>query len=269
MDSIFGKFSVYDFFNVIIAGITFLTCMQLAGIVNIGELIKQITLVLENEVTMIAILLIFSYIVGLVLQITGSIWGKSLRNRLIDAAFQKKSDPKFVSYLLRMPILKYLFKNIIEAFRWDSVGDNKTKSEVFKDKADQFLQQKKKSSSKEEFGTEDYRYFFAYCVYYLEVKGKSAKPEKMREIYGVHNLLSNTFLIAGFVTLVSVLKLNIGDCKFFYVFVIIGILFWSGTTKALKYRIRMVLSLYDVETDLFSELQTRTNTVKAHTKIDI
>lgn len=99
-------------------------------------------------------------------------------------------------------------------------------------------------------------YFFAYCVYYIQVREKDKKIEKLRDIEGLAMSLSLIFL---FLTLGSMFTL--GVC-FFYsagwiLFGIIellvnaafSILFDCYAERAIKNRIRMTLAVYEAERD--------------------
>ncbi len=37
------------------------------------------------------------------------------------------------------------------------------------------------------------QYFFAYCIYYLQAKGKNQKTERMRDVAAIAGMLSTLF----------------------------------------------------------------------------
>ena len=97
-------------------------------------------------------------------------------------------------------------------------------------------------------------YFFAYCVYYIQVRGKDKKLEKLRDIEGLSMSLSLIFLFlafgSGIAFIISSLYSN--DCILFEIInfganVFLSILFDCYAERALKNRIRMTLAVYEAE----------------------
>lgn len=101
-------------------------------------------------------------------------------------------------------------------------------------------------------------YFFAYCVYYIQIHGKDKKLEKLRDITGLSMSLSLVFLsltLGAIVVMIISLVDNIFNKKILFEIIVIfanagfSILFDCYAEKALKNRVRMTLALYEVEYD--------------------
>lgn len=104
-------------------------------------------------------------------------------------------------------------------------------------------------------------YFFAHCVYYIQVKNQNKKTEKLRDIEGLSASLSLIFL--G-LTIFSFITIFINSCQIVleeqsrckeilwsiticFICAIYSVLMDCRTEKSMNNRIRMTLSIYDIE----------------------
>ena len=100
-------------------------------------------------------------------------------------------------------------------------------------------------------------FFFAFCVYYIQIRNQDSKTEKLRDIEGMSKSLSLAFLILAFVALlpgfIVCLLWHLSGCAFlfelvcFFVFSFLSIIFDFRTEEALKNRIRITLAIYEAE----------------------
>lgn len=114
-------------------------------------------------------------------------------------------------------------------------------------------------------------YFFAYCIYYIQVCDKNKKTEKLRDIEGLSKSLSLTLSILSLVSVITTILLSImewqgiktiwklkaayGTTGIVFAFisiivcVICSIAFDYRTERTLINRIRMTLAIYEAEMD--------------------
>ena len=104
-------------------------------------------------------------------------------------------------------------------------------------------------------------YFFAHCVYYIQVKNLNRKTEKLRDIEGLSASLSFVFLGLAIFSFITIL-INVYQIVFnqqnryeeiiwsiiiFFIGIIFSVLMDCRTEKSINNRIRMTLAIYDVE----------------------
>lgn len=164
---------------------------------------------------------------------------------------------KIFRILLRL-VIKVRQENYIDGLFEDSdLIMNSIKRKKYKQYAEDVAKKKELfSESKIIYSKELSSYFFAYCVYYIQVRGKDKKLEKLRDIGGLSMSLS---LIFFFLACGSVIALIICCLKsidgilfeiiYFLLNVLLSILFDCYTERVLKNRIRMTLALYEAEQD--------------------
>lgn len=163
--------------------------------------------------------------------------------------------------LFRKTTLQSCMRNI---FTDDGPITNVYKREWYRKLAKDFINQTSTISGDADVLMERYdvaSYFYAYCVYYIQIRNQNRKTEKLRDIAGLSEALSLVFLILAvfsfIVTLIScfqiVLNLQniLGEplsltiiclvCAFF------SVLMDYRTEKSINSRIRMTLAIYDVE----------------------
>ena len=235
MDGVLNKFSVFDFFNLIATGAIFSIGLELLEISIYDYLISYV--IGKNEAIIdiifsIAVITGICYIFGCCLQDIGN-------------AIEKKYCR--------------IHRNIISTFlnKPEIVG-NEIKRMLYREKARKLFKEKMIFTipeQNENFSGEQCRYFFSHCEYYLQVNEFNKKTEKMYEIQGLANMLMVCF---GF--------LSIGGCfRLYYLFMtksdvtqtlilsiifsVLCIIFYFRMKKVILYRVRMILSTYDVSTD--------------------
>lgn len=151
---------------------------------------------------------------------------------------------------------------------------NKHKLDQYKELARDFIAQTPtlKEDKKEGLTSTDFEnellsspdfasYFFAYCVYYIQIKSQNRKTEKLRDIEGLSEALSLIFLTLTFLSAIATIIsyysyaansqadpirciASVIICAIYGFF---SILMDCRTEKAIKNRIRMTLAIYDVE----------------------
>lgn len=104
-------------------------------------------------------------------------------------------------------------------------------------------------------------YFFAHCVYYIQVKNQNRKTEKLRDIEGLSASLSFVFLGLSIFSFITILingyqiifnqqnryEEIIWSIIIFFIGIFFSVLMDCRTEKSINNRIRMTLAIYDVE----------------------
>lgn len=239
MDGTFEKFSVYDFFNLIISGGAFIGGLHLIGFAPLYFLMNDIK-VPDNEIIALALVLLICYIIGFELQGVGS-WIEI--NKL-------KTQSEMTGTFLRDD------SNVIT---------NKEKLKVYQKKAKELFKTKNIKVKNNEFTKDQCEYFFAYCSYFVQVKGQSKKTEKMRGLKGLSSLwmvcFALLFLIGlAQITLMLINGVNFEKMKFPFLstiaFIVLSITSYYRMKTNIRYWIRMILGTYEVCSELpsiFSE----------------
>lgn len=239
MDNLFGKFNVFDFFNLILSGAIFIIGLQFVGIKihnfiisNCGllEISKSENLNLLNLILYIVIVLAICYIIGGCMQEIGTF-------------FQKK-------------VFRVYEKSISTFLNDSSIVDNEIKYMVYRNEANKLFKLKGIKARKDKFSVEQNKYFFSYCVYYIQIRGQHEKTEKLREISGLSNILSTCFailFIIGCGGWIYQMISGINDLQILItiiIFAMLAIVFWFRMKKIILYRIRMVLCIYEACIDM-------------------
>lgn len=240
MDGIFEKFSVYDFFNLIISGGTFIGGLHLIGFAPLTFLVNDIKIP-DNEIVILAVILLICYIIGFELQ-------------------------GLISWI-EENILK-IQSTMTGTFLFDNSGviQNIEKLKIYRMKATELFESKNIKVKKNEFTEEQCEYFFAYCIYFVQVQGQSKKTEKMRGLKGLASLWMVCFALLFFIGLVRSIFLLITGTDFqemivpFFstiAFLILSITSYCRMKTNIKYWIRMLLGVYEVCSDLSDAINYR------------
>ena len=241
MDSVFEKFSVFDFFNLVFSGAIFLIGIQFLGIrvFNLISLLCSIDFTKVNsleKVLYFTIVLCVCYVIGSCIQEVGSLF----QNKCFDV------QDKAISNLLN---------------DYEVVG-NRQKHKVYVDKAKKLFESKDITIYDNCFSEDQCKYFFAYCVYYIQVRDYNKKTEKMRDVHGISNMLSTSFAILFIFGSLTILINTIFGAELLFeytpsiksiillvIYAVLAVLFWFKMKKNILYRIRMVLGVFDASTD--------------------
>lgn len=228
MDGFFEKYNSYDFFNMIIIGLIFLGSIRLFGVNVFGIISQSFSLDYTNTseaVFLGAILLVGCYVAGSCMQELGT-W---LERHIF------KTKKKLLSNLLNDVAI---------------VG-NEAKLRVYQQFAKELLFGKGISCIENRFTTEQCEYFFAHCVYYIQVHNLHGKTERMRDHQGLSALLMSCFgclflIASGYVICLSKTESNISkQLMVSYLFGILAVAFYFRMKRTLRDRIRMVLGIYE------------------------
>ncbi len=151
-----------------------------------------------------------------------------------------------------------------------NIIDNEAKFIIYKSKAEKLFKEKNlyqywnskiKNDDTMNTPTEENlsQYFFAYCIYYLQAKGKNQKTERMRDVAAIAGMLSTCFLTLSAISIIKLLtylfdiitkEQAIYSLTTALIFFVLSVLFFYISKTQTANRIRMVLGLYDVCTDL-------------------
>ena len=229
MDSITEKFGVFDFFNLLIAGIVSLSILEICHYDQMKKMtIKVIELIGESN--FYSIIAFIGYI-GFALS--------------IGAFFQVIGQ-----WIIRDKI--GWEKGIIRTcLNIDGVLKNCIRRKKLQRYAQQYLQL---SDGERELTAEENEAFFAHCEY-VHVNCLDKKTEKLRETQGLSELLMFVFWsIPVFSTMVFIFRVrilgnvNVNDCFVAVIYilcVIFGFIFCYRYKISAENRIRMVLSIYE------------------------
>lgn len=108
--------------------------------------------------------------------------------------------------------------------------------------------------------------FFAHCVCYIQIRNQDKKTERLREVQGLSMLLSCVFALIPLISLVIAAITNTicdNACAKLWIYpisLIFAVVFGFKYNKDMHNRVRMVLAVYDVCTDM------EQHTVKLHRK---
>lgn len=233
MDGAFEKFSVYDFFNLIISGGAFIGGLHLIGFAPLYFLVNDIK-VPDNEIVTLALILLICYIIGFELQGFGS-W--------IELNKLKIQSTMTGTFLLDS-------SNVIT---------NIEKRKVYQKKAKELFETKSIEVKDNEFTKDQCEYFFAYCSYFVQVKGQNKKTEKMRGLKGLSSLWMVCFALLFLIGLTRIVLMIINGANFekmmfpFFstiAFLVLSITSYYRMKTNIRYWIRMILGTYEVCSDL-------------------
>lgn len=235
MDGLSEKFSVFDFFNPIIAGMIFLLSQGIA----LYPLYKMDTINWESikdfQIIIIVGVLTCAYTIGAVLY-----------------------SPTHYVITNQMKYETRMIENCLNSSELFSSADRRKK---FVEKAMEYLGDLSSClNNNKEVGKEQCSAFFAHCVYYLQLKKIDGKCERLRETQALSELLSGVFATAVILD-IFIVVLFVGNilteaergvyvaiCAIVWLTMCIG--FYKRYKMAVKNRIRIVISLYDASIDM-------------------
>ena len=235
MDDVSEKLGLYDFFNVISVGAIFI----LHIVFLFPDILSNYDNWLSDGAIKFAGIFILAYLLGVFFQELGA----NLENfQLFN--IKKKLTNNFLTN-----------KKII---------DNNIKLEQYRKYAKDIFRQKGIALS-DNFTPEQNEYIYSYIEYYIEHKGRNKKFEKMRALYGMSKslLCCMPFVIIAclFGTIPAVRishNICIGKIVGVPIYAIISIIiYYLRSKRCMKYRIRMMMGIYesclDVEKESFAK----------------
>lgn len=231
MDGVAEKFSVFDFFNLVISGILFFLILILCHYQALKNQIKNILDYLSDlsfgtiVVSVVCVVVLFS--VGAVFQVISK-W--IIHDRI---GWEQK-----------------LVRNCLIG---NGVMNNPVRCLILSKKARDYLQ----LDQTIRLNCMQCEAFFIHCVYYLHVKNLDKKTEKHRETAGLSEVLTCVFGITPILSmLIFILRPNIAiynDIKVAFLIYIVcwvlAIMFYERYKMASQNRIRMTLGIYDACVD--------------------
>lgn len=235
MDGITEKFSVFDFFNLIIGGIVFIFGLWVCTPSQIADFYTSTVNTANNSwfsiflavVAFLGIALVFGMVIT------------EIAHWIFDTKF-------------------HLEKTLIEtSLNKNQLIKNSTKLAKFRQKAQAYLNVNQRELDND-FTTDECSAYFAYCVYYLHVHGQDKKTEKLREAQSLSELLTIVFVLIP----ISSIALHIlagAACLvikptvlLYLMFAVFALIFLRRSKRAMENRIKMVLAVYDACVDMNS-----------------
>ena len=238
METLLGKLSIFDFFNLVFSGIVFLLGFELFGIQIISYYFSICISRFSSDLSAASIcfylgMISLCYIVGSVIQEIGDI----IKKRII----YKKDDP-----------MKTFLKN-------EEVLENIERKKKCVNMAKKYFKKNKIVYNEGDFTDDQDLMFYTHCEYFIQAKGLNDKIEKMRGLRGVSTVLATTFTVLPILSCVILLiDKYIFDFKYIemisifqFVFGVIisgvlAVIFWHRMKKNIKFKIRMIIGLYEV-----------------------
>jgi len=245
MDGVTEKFSVFDFFNLIIGGSVFLMGLAVCNYSQVIEFAPTIAAFIENSDFMLFVAIILFLVCAL---IAGTVINE-IAHWFFDTIFHRE----------RTLIEICLNKN--------RLVKNDTKLRIFREKAQKYLDVEKLDLN-EDFTAEQCSTYFAYCIYYLHVHGQDKKTEKLRETRGLSELLTLVFVSIPVSSIIIYIFsetscLSVKPILLIYVlFGVFAYAFLKRYNRAMENRIKMVLAVYDACVDMKDQLATHTRHCK-------
>lgn len=229
MDGFFEKFSIYDFFNLIAAGIAFLCGFIVLEPLEFTDLARFLHEYPEMQWILFVIILAGCYLVGSILQ------------QMSGLIFEKKYSSSVTSTIL---------------CNHHSVLNNQIKLEVHQKYAKKLFQEKGIPFFDGYFSTWHSEYYFAYCSYYIQNQNKHSKSEKMRGLRGLYSLLVICFSLLLIIALSKIGLAIMNDEPIFpltgiactYLFLML--VYCRAYKENTKYWVRMVLGIYESCADI-------------------
>lgn len=231
MDENFGKLGIQDFFNVVFVGGIFGICASWVCPIlwniytGIGENYKY-----ERYVGTILIL----FGIGIVMQELSSIWDDKVGK---------------------------IKENVLSKFLTDStVIGNEVKWKIYRKLGKDVLREKGKAFHKD-FTNEQCKFIYAYCLYYIENRGKSGKYEKMRGLFDMAKTLKFCCAILAGLSMINLLRiLYVNEIIYsreisvsilqVLIFLISSKIFDNRAKRCMRYKTRMLMEVFDVCKDL-------------------
>ena len=237
MDSVTEKFSVFDFFNLIIGGSVFWMGL---GLCHYSQTIECCDWIFgwlgglpdsSGIVLLVATVLLVGcfFVTGSVVNEIAYWWYHVRKDREKDKMNTCLKKNELVTNEAKLNIFR---KKAREYFGLPEFGDD------------------------QDFTPDQCAAYFAYCIYYLHVRGVDKKTEKLRETQGLSELMTLVFALIPILSLIIHLVLNTYEKIDKYILVAYGLCvicvaaFSVRATRAMENRIRMALAVYDACVDM-------------------
>lgn len=231
MDSITEKFSVFDFFNLIIGGALFIIGIGVSNPQQISELCITLTSIVKifdtSNVLSVVVFFALSLVVGTFL------------NEISNWLFERRLHLESVRIKACLQTNSLIHSKIrLERLQ------RKAKKHYFSD------------DSKTDFKEDECSGFYAHCVYYLHVHHQDMKTEKLRETQGLSELLTIVFAAIPITSIILYACYGIENIKLiqtvvlYLLCIVFAFTFFNRAKRALENRIKMVLAVYDACTDM-------------------
>ena len=250
MDEVAGgiidKFSVLDFFNVVIVGAFFSFGMSFLFNKNLFDYLYN-PIGISNIFAKGLIVAGCCYMCGAMIQNLSIILFSHEKAKLREECLSEVSNHK-------KPL-----KTILHFLNIDVVIRNKNKREIHQKLLQWLLESKRITSSKssKESNKENNSYYFAYCEYYNSVRKNNTKTEKMRELSALCESITTCMLLLLIVSIAinyrnKYYNLSNETNSNIYVTIILLLLSIGSLYRALLSRFnwtRMVLATYEASVD--------------------
>ncbi len=229
MDGFFEKFSIYDFFNLIAAGIIFLCGLLALGLLELTTLAEFLSKNPEMQWVLFIVILGVCYLIGTFFQ------------QISGFMFEKKYSHSITSTIL---------------CNQHSVLNNQIKLEIHQKYARKLFQEKGIPFSGDCFSDLYCEYYFAYCSYYIQNQNKHHKSEKMRGLRGIYSLLATCFALLLAASLFRIAFAVVYSesivCLIFIAstYLLLLLIYGHAYKENTKYWVRMVLGVYETCVDI-------------------
>lgn len=254
LDSLIENQGFYDYLNHLISGSVFIIGSEAIakswGISLIWKAYEFIGLLNSDNqmntflwnVCVISLWCIVAFLLGVIIQeLYGCIYRRT--NSVGRTQQDVHTSCLFSSRLFNKTTIEKCMKNL---FQKNGPITNERKLEVYKNLGNDFIKTSI-SSDLTIANDEAASYFFAHCVYYIQIKKQNKKTEKLRDIAGLSESLSFIFMIFAVTSIVCIPFNIVMFLSYFIIFSIFSIVMDYRTEKAHKNRIRMTLAIYAVE----------------------
>lgn len=208
MDNILSRIGLYDIFGVFVSGLIAVVFWAFLRFPYNFNIMENNT---ENTICFLAV----SYLVGLILQETGSLVSAKFTK------FEKKAKTKFLND--------------------PKVLENKHQLENVKKIAYQVFNVTNKT-----FNDDDNQYLYMYCLNYLESREKDGKVKRINALYAMSRSLS-CFMVICLVAYFYFYWNYLNNIYFWYgviVMCLMAALFIRRTQKFAMYKVRVVFENY-------------------------
>lgn len=225
MDGLVDKFSVFDFFNLIIGGFLFLVGLGVGFYFNLEKsFINELADVFMEYTLIVAIVMLaLSFVLRLLMS--------------------------EIECLIFYKWLKWETKLMSECLKDFRVVENIKKYEIYRKKALQYFKQEECQKKSDEFTEDECVAFYAHCVYYIQIRSQNQKTERLREVTGLAGILVMVFgmlIISEIITNFIVGTVSTISVTLLLIYAICLALLLHRYKRAMKNRIKMVLAVYDV-----------------------
>jgi hypothetical protein len=234
MESMTEKFSVFDFFNLLISGTIFLLVLGICYYPQMWEDILSLSCLMDDNyflfIVMLVAFFVCSFIIGSVLQELGHF------------VIEKK--------------IGWEQKLSANCLNEDGIFTNCLRLKILQAKARDYLQLSKKTSKR--FTEEQCLTFFAYCIYFLHIKELDKKTEKLREAKALSELCACEFAIIPLTNIIIIQLIPRGmiNCsdwgRILFISVVcflLSYIFYKRYQCLAQNRILIVFGIYDAYRD--------------------